>query len=142
MYGNDDLDDQDRSPVEDPLKGKAPLFNKKDFPIKEHPATRKRRRERQFSRDYGWIWDFWESVVQWYFDLWTPNFIAAIGYGIYGLCMCGIVAGIIYAAFYSPDRPHPRVIPTVDDVMHLEQKTEDGPPSAPRMENDKTNENK
>lgn len=85
--------------------------------LQESPGAKQRRRARSFSRRYGWIRDLaaalWYYVLSWF----TTDIVLGCFRAGYGLIVAALLSAIFYYFYLAADRPSPRVLPTVDELM-------------------------
>jgi hypothetical protein len=93
--------------------------------LTEHPASKRREKIRQYSRDYGWIHDFFAAVFYMVMSWFTTDIMLGILRASYGLVIAALLGAIIYYTYYAQGKPSPRHLPTVEEIMEI--KTEEGP---------------
>lgn len=107
--------------------------------LKEHPSTTRRRHDREFSEQWGWLWDLMEYICElWTEKIWTTSFMINLGYISYGLLMVGLVWA---AGYYSFSNPVQRTIPTIEEILKdppEEDELYEGSSTTSEMSNDKS----
>ncbi len=97
----------------------APLWWENDIApeeelLKEHPATARRNRLREWSERFGWIYDIAANLRARWQEFWTPMNIIACFVLLYLLLMSSTVWILDYYLFSSALR---RTLPTIEELM-------------------------
>ncbi len=97
--------------------------------LPEHPATARRRKAREFSERWGWIFDL-SSALYWYARSWfTTDVMLGLFRASYGLLMVGLLLGIIYSVFYATKNgPRIRTLPTIEELQQPARQSGEGSP--------------